>query len=644
MFETILGSSLGCAILVALVILLKPLLKKVCGYQAFYLFWILLMLAVLIPYSFNISGVTLDFQFPLDRYGLELNLDELSYTITDTASDIAVTDPLAGLNFFNYEETDAFIVQLPFSAVLLSFWILGMVIFYVYQILRSLSFRKKCRALPYLPAAGEMLDLLHAAKRQYKVKQNVELRIVKDIPCPITRGFLHPVIYMPHDIIYPEALFLLISHELVLIKRKTVLFKGLSYLASGIHWFNPLVHIARRQMAIDSKLAADAKILTKETKRMRETYVAALDGINSDHEIGDYFYINKHAAENRRRHILDESKRRFGFLFLILGIPLILISVMVFQINFSAETFGRWQTADNIQIAADDPAAAAKTYILTENEDAAATLEQMAYTGYSEDQTVATCLFALSEDVNWLVELGTVDGVWTPERYQILNDEAAQKEAASLAYDHMMAGFSYPGSALASVDTWAKAFSNQNGAVQFNLMTADNQKMVADYFRSMQWAPDHGEGKITSYEIKEGSLARITGYEVVFHRDDGNGNAVADLGYFIGLNEVDGEWRISEIDSICNSIDGEQVLVPTYPLLAAMVDVANLSQLTPPEIGVSQRETDENGSMTYLLVSHIEIYSDSPPVYVLSEMKDNLTKTWSYQIYPAYYRILSVPE
>ncbi len=392
-------------------------------------------------------------------------------------------------------------------------------------------------------------------------------------------------------------------------------------------------------------MAADEKVLADESLRMRESYVAALDGVNCDHPIADFFYISERAAQNRRAHILDEKKKRMGFLLLLLGIPLVILSVSFLHVSFSDAIVGHWQSTRNVEIADDDPAAAAESFILAENDAVgASTFKQTAFTSYAEDGTTAQCLFTLGSNVNWLVELASEGDLWMPNRYQVLNDAAAQVYAASLVYDHLMEDFSYPGPAEELGKAWADAFSKRNGAVQYNLMTAENQDMVRTYFKSLNWYVGDEDITITSYDITADNLARIAGYEVIFHRVDSDGKALADVGYFLGIEEVDGKWQIAEIDNICNSIDGEQVLVSTYPLLAAMADAANLSSLVPPEAGMSQRENDDSGAMTYLLASQIEVYTDSPPVYVLSETKDNETRVWSYQIYPYYYRVLSVPE
>ncbi len=455
--------------------------------------------------------------------------------------------------------------------------------------------------------------------------------------------------YMPHDIVYPDALYLIICHEIVAIRRWTPFFKILGHLAAAVHWFNPLAHMARRCWLIDSKLAADGKVLAEETLRMRETYIAALEGVNSDHEIGDFFYVSKRAAAARRNHILTVKKRSPGFVLLLIGLPLLLLSLTFFRVGFYDAGVGPWKNAENANVGGASPTAAAMAWIdAVGDSDSETGVRPVGETAYENDGATALCLYSLGGDVYWLIELRQEGDLWHPVRYQVLKGSAGSKVRADLAFDALLTGFAYPDDAKATANAWAKAWSEGNGAVQFSLLSEDYQKMLSRYFSSLYWHTGEKDATVTSYQLKAGNLSRIKGYEVIFKRIGAGGETLPDSGYFLGLEQKStdsaGQWRITEINNIFNSVEGEQVLVPTYPLLAAMKDAAALSGLTPPEIGRSEKRTDEDGNVAYMLTSQIEIYTDSPPVYVLSERKGEETKTWSYQIYPRYYRVLSLPD
>lgn len=643
MFETILGVSLGGAFFIALVLCLRPLLTKICGYLPFYILWICVMVCLLLPFGTLLPLPSLQVQVPVDRYGVEMDLDKLTYTITDANAVADTENPLSQLNYFNYEEYSAFTYRLTASTVLTVLWSAGILVFLLYHLIRANAFRKKCAKLSALPATGELLRMLSNAKRRCKVKRKVKLCIVRDIPCPMTRGFFRPVIYMPHDIVFPDAQYLLLCHEMVLIKRKTALWKGLAYLASALHWFNPFVHIVRKQMAVDAKMAADTKVLEKESLRARESYIAALDSVNCDSELADYFYVSPKAARLRRDHILANKKKSLGFLLLLPALPLLLCSIFLLQIGFGDMLTSHWKTTQALEISDSDPAKAAELYIKDAGDGIAADIfRQIAFTIYSGDGDTATCLFAVGEEENWLLELKKSGDLWQPYRYQILNDNAAKLRGAEMAYAYLYRDFSYPAAPKAVAEAWAEAYSKSNGAVQYHLLSDSNRQMVEDYFKSRNWFTNNEN--VVSYEISEETLAYTKGYDIIFQRKDSAGNALPAIGYFIGVEDSGGKWQITEIDTICNSVEGKQVLVPAYPLLAAMADVVEISGLTPPQLGESVKETGADGKVSYLLTSQIKLYSDSPPVYTLSETKADATKIWSYQIYPKYYQVLSVPE
>ena len=95
-------------------------------------------------------------------------------------------------------------------------------------------------------------------------------------PPPLTLGLLHPRVVLPREDYSWEALAGILCHELAHWQGGHLWGKLLLLLARGIHWFNPLVHLAARRADIDLELACDDRVLAQATPAQRKAYAHTL--------------------------------------------------------------------------------------------------------------------------------------------------------------------------------------------------------------------------------------------------------------------------------------------------------------------------------------------------------------------------------
>jgi bla regulator protein BlaR1 len=84
------------------------------------------------------------------------------------------------------------------------------------------------------------------------------------IKSPGILGVIHPAIYLPEDIqtqVNPEQLKHILLHELAHYKRGDLICNLFSLLAAAIHWFNPLVWLAVKEMRQDREVACDTFVM-----------------------------------------------------------------------------------------------------------------------------------------------------------------------------------------------------------------------------------------------------------------------------------------------------------------------------------------------------------------------------------------------
>jgi len=95
------------------------------------------------------------------------------------------------------------------------------------------------------------------------------------IPSPFVLGFFKPKIYIPSSLTEYEKAYV-IAHENAHIKRRDYLFKPLGYLILSLHWFNPFVWVAYILLCRDIESACDQKVVSKMDDEGKKEYSEVL--------------------------------------------------------------------------------------------------------------------------------------------------------------------------------------------------------------------------------------------------------------------------------------------------------------------------------------------------------------------------------
>ena len=114
-------------------------------------------------------------------------------------------------------------------------------------------------------------------KKRLSVSVPVEEGVYKadHIQTAFVLGFMHPVIYLPHDITEEEYRYV-VAHERVHIRRKDHLIKLFAFLLRSVYWWNPFVWIAWHFMERDMEMSCDEEVLKKFGEEHRKAYADAL--------------------------------------------------------------------------------------------------------------------------------------------------------------------------------------------------------------------------------------------------------------------------------------------------------------------------------------------------------------------------------
>lgn len=167
--------------------------------------------------------------------------------------------------------------------ILLIIWGLGALSFATLQIYCYCRFMKKMKqtASP-IPKDSEAENKLASLKQLLGIKGTVDIAYSTIIKSPVLVGILKPTILIPASDKVDMDLGMVIHHELIHLKRRDLWVKMLVLVAGVLHWFNPFVHLLRKDIHVWSELSCDEVVVKDmffdERKRYGETILNVMIG------------------------------------------------------------------------------------------------------------------------------------------------------------------------------------------------------------------------------------------------------------------------------------------------------------------------------------------------------------------------------
>lgn len=131
---------------------------------------------------------------------------------------------------------------------------------------------------------------------------------------PLIMGFWNPVVVLPDVSLGEQELAMILSHELVHLKRGDLFIKLIVFAANAIHWFNPAAYILNRQISMFCELSCDEKVVQHMDIAGRrsygETLLSMLEyGVMKKNVIGTSSLCSpKEHMKRRLIHLMNEKK------------------------------------------------------------------------------------------------------------------------------------------------------------------------------------------------------------------------------------------------------------------------------------------------------------------------------------------------
>ncbi|QOR34865.1 M56 family metallopeptidase [Clostridium sp. 'deep sea'] len=304
--------SISMSVLILIYIITTPWLSKKYDAKWIYYAWLVIIVGLIIPFRVNFNTAI----FTIDPIPVATKVQQ-GITITRT-----VAEPNASLYTYSdmlYPKT----TTINWSAIVAFIWIVGALLFVTSKIFKHYKFIKMANRWSEQVKDPQLLSLLHNIKQDMAISKNIEIQICSCITSPMMIGFVKPVILLPVANFSLDELQLILRHELVHFKRKDLWYKCLVFMATAIHWFNPVVYLMAKAIADQCEISCDAEVVKGSNLLNRQQYSETIIGVIKNQSkmqtvFATNFYGGIKGMKKRIFSIMDITKKKCGAIVLVM--------------------------------------------------------------------------------------------------------------------------------------------------------------------------------------------------------------------------------------------------------------------------------------------------------------------------------------
>lgn len=187
--------------------------------------------------------------------------------------------------FFNHSFQFSFLHHRPVLVLdlpeqiyrpLLAVWLAGAVLVMGWHLFSHLRFRRFLLASATPVEDTETLELWQEVCQKAHMRKIPLLSRSANTKTPLSIGLFSPHVVLPDKHYAPDALELILRHELIHIMRQDSQNKFFLVFLKALGWFNPLMWIAMRKSADDLELSCDETVLLDADPQQRRQYAGLL--------------------------------------------------------------------------------------------------------------------------------------------------------------------------------------------------------------------------------------------------------------------------------------------------------------------------------------------------------------------------------
>jgi beta-lactamase regulating signal transducer with metallopeptidase domain len=310
------------SVLVLGFIALTPQLSKRYAAKWLYYVWLVIVVGLIIPFRFHPDTVL-----------IQMSATPSYFQQVMSGNTVNITDPAIQTGM-----APQGLPKVPWYQFISCLWITGVITFIIYNVLKHFRFIKMLNRWSEQANNSQMLEMLQKIKNEMGITKPVKLQVCSCVSSPMLIGFLNPVILLPKSIFSADELSLILRHELVHFQRKDLWYKCLVFLATAIHWFNPLIYLMAKAIAVQCEISCDAEVVYGIDLDGRQRYSETIIGVIKNQSriqtaFSTNFYGGKKSMKKRIFSIMDTTKKKAGLLVLCIILIGVMITGAVFAIS-----------------------------------------------------------------------------------------------------------------------------------------------------------------------------------------------------------------------------------------------------------------------------------------------------------------------
>ena len=266
--KILLSLSVSGALLLLLILGLKPLYKNKFSKRWQYYIWIVVALRFLLPFTPDTTIIGSLFEkFDTTAITNEIPTNPNVPVPADTGNNKA--EPIQP----NREITTAAMREPVDKYVYLFFiWSALTLVLFVRKVTVYQGFIQYIKAGNKEVSDIKILNLLSDCEEKLNIKTRVELSCNPLIASPMLIGFFRPRIILPVGEWEDKELSYIFVHELIHYKQRDMFYKWLIQIVVCVHWFNPFVYLLEKEVNKSCELSCDEKVISVLDDTARREY------------------------------------------------------------------------------------------------------------------------------------------------------------------------------------------------------------------------------------------------------------------------------------------------------------------------------------------------------------------------------------
>ena len=266
--KVLLSLSVSGALLLLLILGLKPLYKNKFSKRWQYYIWIVVALRFLLPFTPDTTIIGSLFEkFDTTAITNEIPTNPNVPVPADTGNSKA--EPIQT----NREITTAAMREPVDKYVCLFFiWSALALVLFVRKVTVYQGFIQYIKAGNKEVSDIKILNLLSDCEEKLNIKTRVELSCNPLIASPMLIGFFRPRIILPVGEWEDKELSYIFVHELIHYKQRDMFYKWLIQIVVCVHWFNPFVYLLEKEVNKSCELSCDEKVISILNEKAKREY------------------------------------------------------------------------------------------------------------------------------------------------------------------------------------------------------------------------------------------------------------------------------------------------------------------------------------------------------------------------------------